>query len=360
LIGIFDISLPQIYGEGKEKAMKRLRKAIREVEQAERDLLTSLRFDQINLQQTTIKHAHNETCEWLLRKAEYLDWLDETKVDQHHGILWIKGNPGTGKSTIIKFVHHRARKSMGLLPRSTNAMHKTEGNDVVIAFFFNARGATLERSTMGMYRSLLAQLLEYPSYLRSAFSLLPFLVKEIRRDYQWNIGTLQELLREIVLDVKSPVLCFVDALDECDEQQIRDMISFLSQVGELAVSANIKFRVCFASRHYPHISIDRGFELILEGEQGHAEDIAAYLRTELRIGQNKTAKEVRQEVQRKSSGIFMWVVLVVGILHKAYDSGHIYALRSTLRDIPGGLHDLFRDFLTRDSHNKGALVLCIQ
>jgi hypothetical protein len=138
------------------------------------------------------------------------------------------------------------------------------------------------------------------------------------------------------------------------------MISFLSQVGELAVSANIKFRVCFASRHYPHISIDRGFELILEGEQGHAEDIAAYLRTELRIGQNKTAKEVRQEVQRKSSGIFMWVVLVVGILHKAYDSGHIYALRSTLRDIPGGLHDLFRDFLTRDSHNKGALVLCIQ
>jgi hypothetical protein len=80
----------------------------------------------------------------------------------------------------------------------------------------------------------------------------------------------------------------------------------------------------------------------------------------LRIGQNKTAKEVRQEVQCKSSGVFMWVVLVVGILNKAYDSGHIYALRSTLRDIPGDLHELFRDILTRDSHNKGALVLCIQ
>src|SRR6266536_643415 len=56
----------------------------------------------------------------------------------------------------------------------------------------------------------------------------------------------------------------------------------------------------------------------------------------------------------------MWVVLVVDILNKEHDSGRIHVLRQRLRDIPGDLHELFRDILTRDYHNKNELLLCIQ
>jgi hypothetical protein len=60
-------------------------------------------------------------------------------------------------------------------------------------------------------------------------------------------------------------MCFIDALDECAEHQVRGMVSFFEHVGELAVDAGIHFRVLFLSRHYPCITIKRGLELVLEG-----------------------------------------------------------------------------------------------
>ena len=88
------------------------------------------------------------------------------------------------------------------------------------------------------------------------------------------------------------MVCFIDALDECEEWQIRDMISFFEHVGELAVLAGIRFQVCFASRYYPHITIRKGLGLVLERQEGHHQDITNYLESELKIGQSKIAKEI--------------------------------------------------------------------
>jgi DNA replication protein DnaC len=100
------------------------------------EYLDSLKFEQLEARHATIKAAHSKTCKWLLKKPEYQDWLDTHKISDHHGFLWIKGNPGTGKSTIMKFAFANAKKSM---------------KDVtVISFFFNARGDLLEKSCQGI------------------------------------------------------------------------------------------------------------------------------------------------------------------------------------------------------------------
>lgn len=156
------------------------------------------------------------------------------------------------------------------------------------------------------------------------------------------------------------MVCYIDALDECDEHQIRDMVSFFEQVGELTTSAGIRFKVCFSSRHYPHITITKGLSLILKGQEGHSQDIVSYVDSELKLGRSKLAEQIRIELQEKASGVFMWVVLVVGILNKEHDSGRIHALRRRLQSIPGDLHELFRDILMRDQHNRNELLLCIQ
>jgi ankyrin repeat protein len=357
LLGLFDLFMSPIYGEGKVHAMKRLRENIHKAEEkTERDLLKSLRFDQMSSRQTTIKDAHQETCQWLERKLEYVDWLDTTKIGQHRGLLWIKGKPGAGKSTIMKFIHRRARD---LIERNDH-VGAMDDQSIVVAFFFNARGSTLEKSTIGMYRSLLVQLLDRSSYLQKILRLLEFPATMLTDNYQWSVGTLQTLFRDAILSIKTPVFLFIDALDECEEEEIRNMLSFLGQLGELALSANVTFQVCLASRHYPHISIDRGIHLVLDGQEGHTHDISEYLRTELKIGYSNKAMQIRAEAQRKASGIFMWVVLVVGILNKAYDSGRIHVLQRVLHDIPSDLHDLFRGILTRDSNNTTELAFCIE
>ncbi|KAF1922359.1 uncharacterized protein M421DRAFT_10616 [Didymella exigua CBS 183.55] len=61
------------------------------------------------------------------------------------------------------------------------------------------------------------------------------------------------------------------------------MIQFFEHMGDLSVSNGIRFQVCFSSRHYPYITIRNGLELVLEGQEGHSQDITNYVETELKI-----------------------------------------------------------------------------
>jgi ankyrin repeat protein len=308
------------------------------------ELLDSLKFDQIHSRRMTIKKAYGKTCKWLLKTSEYVSWLDDAKLSEHHGFLWIKGNPGTGKSTIMKFALADTQKTMR--------------DRTFLSFFFNARGDDLEKSTIGMYRSLLFQLLEQVPELQH---VLDQPLWTTRGHYNWSIELLEELFEQAIQGLRqNSVICFIDALDECAEKEIRRMISFFERLGDLANSLDIRFHVCLSSRHYPYITITTGLSLVLEVQEGHSQDIINYVGSELKIGHSKIADEIRSQLREKSSGVFMWVVLVVDILNTEYDGGRIYKLRQRLRDIPSDLHKLFHDILTRDSLNRDQLILCVQ
>ena len=97
----------------------------------------------------------------------------------------------------------------------------------------------------------------------------------------------------------------INALDKCNERQVREMILFFKYICEVAVSTSIKFQVCFSSRHYPHISIEKGLTLVLEGQEGHTQDIINYLKSELKIGHNKTTEQIRTDLKEKAAGVFI-------------------------------------------------------
>lgn len=311
-----------------------------------RQMLDSLKFDQMDVRHNTIKAAHTKTCKWILQKPEYRYWLDPTENYRSSPFIWIKGKAGTGKSTLMKFALGNARRKLK--------------NTTIVSFFFNARGHELEKTTIGMYQSLLIQLLERMPKLQSM--LASFRQSTWIADHHiWSLESLKSLFAQAIQSIgETAVVCFIDALDECDDAEIREMVSFFSHLGQLTIADGLSFRVCFSSRHYPHITVDQGQELVLEGQEGHHQDILNYIESELKIGHSKLADHVRQEVQEKSSGIFMWVVLVVEILNKEFDRGRIHALRRRLGEIPGDLHELFRDILTRDTRNRDELLLCIQ
>jgi ankyrin repeat protein len=310
-------------------------------------LMISLSFAQMDARQMTISTAHTETCTWLLETIQYRNWMDTTKMREHHGFLWLKGNAGTGKSTLMKFAWANVRSTMP--------------DHIILSYFFNARGEDMEKSTTGTYQSLLLQLLERLPALQDVFNSLGISTSNINPSRQWDIESLKSMLQLAIKKLgSSSVVCFIDALDECEEAQIRDMVHFLERTSDMAMAGNINFRVCLSSRHYPHITMRHALELVLEQQYGHTQDIASYVKTELRIGSSSIAQQIRVELQEKASGIFLWVVLVVSILNKESDRGQVHALQQKLKEIPSDLHKLFRDVLTRDTLNKDALVLCIQ
>ncbi|KAH7039836.1 uncharacterized protein B0I36DRAFT_232619 [Microdochium trichocladiopsis] len=310
-------------------------------------VIESLYFGEMDARQADIRQAHPLTCRWLLNRPEFRNWLDMSAFDQHHGLLWIKGKPGAGKSTLMKFLLSEAQKNM---------QDKT-----VISFFFHARGSEIEKSTQGMYQSLLLQLLEKVPMLKCVLDRTELLARGPAQR-KWSVVLLQELFEQAVERLgMTPLLCFVDALDECDQDQVRDMVSFLEHLGKLAMSHGITFHLCYASRHYPHITTKFGISLILDGQEGHKQDIANYISAELKISVGKTAQLIQGDLQERASGVFMWVVLVVKILNEKHDAGMTpKALRDTLLDLPRDLHALFRDILRRHDNSRDETVSCLQ
>lgn len=307
-----------------------------EPERHRQDLLESLRFTQIDERQMSVKRAHAKTCRWFLKTTEYVHWSTENGEENQNNFLWIKGKPGAGKSTLMKvlFTNHRDRRTK---------------NGLVISFFFNARGHELEKTTIGMYRSLLVQLLEKQTDLQRVLDKLP-------SGHRWTIGSLQDIFEEAVQSLGETVFCYIDALDECEESQVREMTSFLRELD----SPKSRLYTCLASRHYPHITVPNAVHVILEEQNEHYDDIAVYVRSALHIGNEKRSEAIRLDLQEKASGVFMWVVLVVEILNKEYDAGRGHTLRKRLEQIPKDLHALFHDILTRDGLNTEGLLLCMQ
>jgi hypothetical protein len=119
--------------------------------------LRCLSFEQMETRLASIATAHPDTCAWVVDCPQYKRWIDANLQAVHHGCLWVKGKPGAGKSTIMKnLLRHVEAAASG---------------DKVVSFFFNARGVTLERTTEGLYRSLLYQMTcDAPSSLTDRIS----------------------------------------------------------------------------------------------------------------------------------------------------------------------------------------------
>lgn len=309
-------------------------------------LLNSLKFDHYNKHYDSIKAVHAGTCKWLQENAGYISWLDPDKINDHRGFLWINGGAGTGKSRIMKYALATARETMG--------------ERILLSFFFNARGSDLEKSTLGMYRSLLLQLLQQLPALQDSLDLSKFTAHH-GEEYQWHIEPLKSLFRQAIENIQtSKVICFIDALSECDEDQARDMISFFEYLADLATSKGISYLVCFSRRYYPLTSNKRGINLMLESRM-RAQDITEYVRSELRIGQSDIANRIRADLPRRSWGLFVWVKSVVSILNKEYEMGRIYNLQTRYHEIPRDLHELFKDILARYCDQKSIETLrCFQ
>ncbi|OAQ97794.1 hypothetical protein LLEC1_02182 [Akanthomyces lecanii] len=180
-------------------------------------------------------------------------------------------------------------------------------------------------------------------------------------DFEWHIHVLQDLLRCALVQLGQAALTiFVDALDECADDQVEELVEYFESVGENAVLNGSQLNVCFSSRYYPHIDIQCGRKIDLEDQDGHEKDIAMYIRNKLKVGKSKTAEEVKAEIQTKAKGIFFWVVLVVDILKAEYKNGRIFDVKKRLTVLPAKLGDLFKEILLRDQKNLQDLQLCIQ
>lgn len=159
-----------------------------------------------------------------------MSWRDPADLAKHGGFLWIKGNPGTGKSALMKFLFEEAKSKA-----------KGDPSRIMLSFFFLARGTVEEKSTTGLYRSLLHQLFEKAP---DSPGCLEWMTSDGARNIQangWHKEALKQTFRHAIRRLGNRSLTiFVDALDECEDSQAKDMVFFFEDLCDLAQGTQVR------------------------------------------------------------------------------------------------------------------------
>ncbi|OCK95793.1 uncharacterized protein K441DRAFT_555462, partial [Cenococcum geophilum 1.58] len=316
----------------------------------ESDCLRSLTYVELGMREARIRAALSNTCEWLFENAQFQEWSLGRNSEVSHGMLWLKGKPGAGKSTLVKAALHRIGQ-------------RRVRDFILTGFFFNARGAELERTPLGLFRSFLHQILEQDELLLEWFcGIYKAKCDSHRTKWEWTEEELETLLKEaLATKGMKPVWMFIDALDECDEAKARDLVFYFRELTDTAYEAGRNLRVCLSSRHYPTITVERCPEIVVE--DANHDDISRYVHSKLQSQQfahGPLISALQNAIVSKASGIFLWVVLVVGIVLRLLDEGKTTReIEAILQMVPQDLDLLFSSLLKGVNDNERAKSLAL-
>jgi hypothetical protein len=360
LLGIFDIHISLIYGEGEEHAFKRLRK---EIDQPSNDLrpqqastqaekkdqeclqhlrLTDPRDDKKRIEETKgglLKDSYG----WIFENSDFQRWHN----DQQSRLLWIKGDPGKGKTMLLCGIVNELEKSVAKIHQLSY-------------FFCQATDSRINNAT-AVLRGLVYLLIDQQ----------PSLVSHIRKKYD-HAGkalfedanawvALSEIFTNILQDPNlNSTYLIIDALDEC----VVDLPKLLDFIAErLSVSSHVKWIV--SSRNWPDIEecLERAghkVRLCLElNEESISTAVSIFIQHKvLQLAKRKkynqkTRDAVLDHLSLHANNTFLWVALVCQNLEKIPRWNTI----ASLNVFPPGLDSLYERMMQQIC-NSGNADLC--
>ncbi|KAG9228857.1 hypothetical protein BJ875DRAFT_219133, partial [Amylocarpus encephaloides] len=300
----------------------------------------------MNYRRQDTQRAYAKTCGWITRHQSYTTWLEDGT-----GILWIKGKPGSGKSTLMEFLLRDFEKQ---------ALYQ---ESIQLSFFLHGRGTPLQKSRLGMYRSLLHQLLlrvpTAEAEFRHAFQERSRSQGDPGKDWNWHINELRAFFMTAVEHVAKtqPVNIFVDALDEAsdgtdNQKTSHQIVSDFHSLNDLLHHKKLRSTICFSCRHFPVVTDNQGRDIYVEEE--NQADISVYVCDELhrRLSVSESEQHYLAELQDaivgRAQGVFQWAALVVDLAIRYHNYGlSPRKIRQRLEEVPEELGDVYKHILRK-------------
>lgn len=352
LSGIFDVDMAPVYGEGAEQAFGRLHDKIRKQEErlrkqeeCLRDLrATDPRNDKKRIEDTKGGLLVN-SYRWVLDNTAFQEWRDE----QHGRLLWVKGDPGKGKTMLLCGIIDELQRSM---PRTA-----------LLSYFFCQQTDVRLNSATAVLRGLLYMLVQQQ----------PSLVSHVRKRHDHAGRDLFEdanvwvALTEIWTDVlQDPSLntthLVIDALDEC-VSNLPKLLSFITE--HVSTSSRVKWIV--SSRNWPDIEaqLERAGHKVKLSLELNALSVAAAVDVFIQQKVSQLAQEkgfnpeledaVLKHLRLNADNTFLWVALVCQDLKTTLK----WNVLKKVALFPRGLDSLYKRMMDQISESDGAEI-CLQ
>ncbi|GAB1315850.1 hypothetical protein MFIFM68171_06060 [Madurella fahalii] len=284
-------------------------------------LLSNLRFPSQDNRVQTIPKAYERTFDWIFQEpcqlkedapmwSSFPNWLEHDAEN----VFWITGKPGSGKSTMMKYLAQETR--------TTSYLNKWSSPwpALVVAFYSWNAGTELQKS-QGLLRTLLYQVIEKapnlgPKLLPGRWAAIK-IFGETAAD-QLPSWTWQELFESLTLlsslnDRPFNLAVFVDGLDEFDGDHVRliDVIKLFHSRPGIKVCVSSRpwndFRDAFAD--CPQVRMEMLTKQDMESfVRGKFEMNRAF--TELQAVLPTDAQELLLGIVEKAKGVFLWVSVV--------------------------------------------------
>ncbi|KAJ5777404.1 hypothetical protein N7520_000650 [Penicillium odoratum] len=317
-------------------------------------VLRSLAFPQMLDRRDNIETCHANTCQWILGSKEYRAWRN-----QPHGLLWIKGKPGAGKSTLMAFLYARLKASQP----------EDDSRGIRLEFFFTARGTDLQRTSLGMLRSLLNQIFFQDATIRPQVrKVYEERCKQFgygEQKWNWPQVVLEELLVAAILrsSTQQHITVFVDALDEAGADSAQKLAEYFHRLVDRAGRGKLPVKVCISCRHYPIVVTAKAVEIHVEKHNG--EDIATYIRDLLTDIVDDTYTQKATDVlaahlNERANGVFQWAHLMIPLTkRKILEGESLDDIRCWLRNVPTDLENVYVYILEKviDAMNRDQAFL---
>lgn len=331
--------LEQSYTQNEQHHRDKVSKSFTEEQQrCHQSFKTSNYGEQKNINPRKIEG----TCQWAIRSAEYLRWWQACNDD----LLWISADPGCGKSVLAKSIIDDC------LPVS--------GSGVTMCYFFfkdNDQQNNLATALCALLHQLFSQ---RPDLLHNA---IPYWNKNGDQIQQ----EVDELWRILITttEVSCKVVCVLDALDECRENDQFRLIEKLNQFYNQGRSSSsdswLKFLI--TSRPYDHIqdhfqvTMDEFPNLHLKGEeeneQIHKEiDLVVKVRIEQLAKVASLSEDIRQQLEEKllkmEHRTYLWLHLAIDDIQTTFkNSLRPSQVTESIQLIPQTVNEAYTKILQR-------------
>ena len=330
------------------------------------DCLKSLHFPSFALRQDTARDALPGTFEWIWQAKDscFKKWIQSGS-----GIFWISGKPGSGKTTLVKYlIANRGQiEQFQTFLYSENQVNqaiqkpRVDRDLILAAHFFDHEGEHLAHSVTGLLRSLLFQLLRARPQL---FEVILPRYEEMKRFHTaiaWSYQDLNVAFTTMLRHPKcGPVMFFIDALDEAEEEhdEIGRLITEYSDVS----SKDTQF--CVSSR--PSADFNFYFanpEAKICPNEYTSQDIHHFVNEsfqELASRYNTNYGTLIDQIALKAENVFLWARLVVeDLLRAARRRETVERLLHRLQKMPIQLHHFYRRMIDQASDHERSEALQI-